>query len=231
MPLTLNELENIQADCLADDVAIDFEKMSVWDETTVREYFENGGQLPAVEEILTTTKQQPLQCELLPLAKHTLSITADAVLWESLSGPRSMGNVALCDLLGCSVSGDETASPKLVLHGFPRRKAGCVPCGGESKQRLTLTLTLTLTPTLTLTLTLTLNLTLTLTVTLTLTLSLTLSLTLTVTLPLTLILTLTLTLTRRRCQARCSRATRWRDQRAARWPRHRCATPRSRRLG
>ena len=141
MPLTLEELEDIQADCLADDVEIDFEKMSLWDETTVREYFENGGQLPAVEAmppasetvpgsavdtpILTTTKQQPLQCELLPLAKHTLSITADAVLWESLSGPRSVGSVALCDLLGCSVSGDETASPKLVLHGFPRRKAGC----------------------------------------------------------------------------------------------------------
>ena len=49
MPLTLEELEDIQADCLADDVEIDFEKMSLWDETTVREYFENGGQLPAVE--------------------------------------------------------------------------------------------------------------------------------------------------------------------------------------
>ena len=145
MPLTLEELEDIQADCLADDVEIDFEKMSLWDETTVREYFENGGQLPLVEA-MPVTKQQPLQGELLPLAKHTLSITADAVQWESLSGPRSTGSVALCDLLGCSVSGDETASPKLVLHGFPRRKAGCVPCAGESKQRLTLTLTLTLTP-------------------------------------------------------------------------------------
>jgi len=49
MPLTLEELVDIQADCLADDVEIDFEKMSLWDETTVREYFENGGQLPAVE--------------------------------------------------------------------------------------------------------------------------------------------------------------------------------------
>ena len=49
MPLTLEELEDIQADCLADDVDIVFEKMSLWDETTVREYFENGGQLPGVD--------------------------------------------------------------------------------------------------------------------------------------------------------------------------------------
>ena len=49
MPLTLEELEDIQADCLADDVEIVFEKMSLWDETTVREYFENGGQLPGVD--------------------------------------------------------------------------------------------------------------------------------------------------------------------------------------
>ena len=49
MPLTLEELEDIQADCLADDVEIVFEKMSLWDETTVREYFENGGQLPEVD--------------------------------------------------------------------------------------------------------------------------------------------------------------------------------------
>ena len=48
MPLTLKELEDIQADCLADDVEIVFEKMCLWDETTVREYFENGGQLPEV---------------------------------------------------------------------------------------------------------------------------------------------------------------------------------------
>ena len=46
MPLSLAELEDIQADCLADDVEIVFDKMSLWDETTVREYFENGGQLP-----------------------------------------------------------------------------------------------------------------------------------------------------------------------------------------
>eukprot|EP00908_Phaeocystis_cordata_P011239 Transcript_22089.p1 GENE.Transcript_22089~~Transcript_22089.p1 ORF type:complete len:376 (-),score=139.09 Transcript_22089:73-1104(-) len=46
MPLSLAQLEEIQSDCLADDIEIVFEKMSLWDEDTVREYFENGGQLP-----------------------------------------------------------------------------------------------------------------------------------------------------------------------------------------
>ena len=39
------ELEDIQTDCLADDIEIVFDKMSLWDEATVRAYFENGGQL------------------------------------------------------------------------------------------------------------------------------------------------------------------------------------------
>ena len=38
MPLTRPQLEEIQADCLADDIEINFEKMSLWDEATVREY-------------------------------------------------------------------------------------------------------------------------------------------------------------------------------------------------
>ena len=46
MPLTLQELEDIQAECMADDVDIVFEKMSLWDEDTARDYFENGGVLP-----------------------------------------------------------------------------------------------------------------------------------------------------------------------------------------
>ena len=46
MPLTLEQLEEIQADCLADDIEIIFDKMSMWDEQTARDYFENGGQLP-----------------------------------------------------------------------------------------------------------------------------------------------------------------------------------------
>ena len=60
MPLTLEELEDIQADCLADDVEIVFEKMSLWDETTVREYFENGGQLPEVGTQPATAAAGPM---------------------------------------------------------------------------------------------------------------------------------------------------------------------------
>ena len=46
MPLTQQQLEDIQAECVADDIKIIFEKMSLWDEDTAREYFESGGVLP-----------------------------------------------------------------------------------------------------------------------------------------------------------------------------------------
>ena len=43
MPLTQTELEDIQADAMADDVAIDFEKMSLWSKAQAVAYFESGG--------------------------------------------------------------------------------------------------------------------------------------------------------------------------------------------
>ena len=41
---TLLELQEIQSEALADDIAIDFERMSIWSEARAREYFESGGQ-------------------------------------------------------------------------------------------------------------------------------------------------------------------------------------------
>jgi len=43
MPLTMAQLEGIQADLMADDVEIDFEKMSLWTEKQAETYFESGG--------------------------------------------------------------------------------------------------------------------------------------------------------------------------------------------
>ena len=117
MPLTLEELEDIQADCMADDVEIDFEKMSSWDETTVRVYFENGGQLPAMDPpasetgpdsavdtpILTMTEQQPLQGGLLPLAEHggrwPVSVHACAVFLGAESRDGDKFNQTPCTTL------------------------------------------------------------------------------------------------------------------------------------
>ena len=42
--LSLAVLEDIQADCLADDVPIDYEVMRHWSEKEVRNYFHSGGQ-------------------------------------------------------------------------------------------------------------------------------------------------------------------------------------------
>ena len=50
MPLTLAELEAVQQDALADDVAIDFERMKVWSLEEAEKYFESGGtEAPAVD--------------------------------------------------------------------------------------------------------------------------------------------------------------------------------------
>lgn len=46
--LTMGQLEDIQASCLADDIPIDFNRMSLWDEATARAYFESGGSETAV---------------------------------------------------------------------------------------------------------------------------------------------------------------------------------------
>ena len=42
--LTMEQLEDIQASCLADDIQIDFNRMSLWNEVTARAYFESGGE-------------------------------------------------------------------------------------------------------------------------------------------------------------------------------------------
>ena len=43
MPLSLSELQDIQADAMADDVVIDFERMSMWTADQASKYFESGG--------------------------------------------------------------------------------------------------------------------------------------------------------------------------------------------
>ena len=43
MPLTLEKLQELQSDAMADDVDIDLEKMSLWTEEQAVAYFESGG--------------------------------------------------------------------------------------------------------------------------------------------------------------------------------------------
>ena len=46
MPLTLAELDSIQADAMADDVEIDFEKMRLWTHEQAVVFFETGEEPP-----------------------------------------------------------------------------------------------------------------------------------------------------------------------------------------
>ena len=43
MVLTQEEIEDIKAECFANDVSYDYERLKDWDEDTVREWFEAGG--------------------------------------------------------------------------------------------------------------------------------------------------------------------------------------------
>ena len=45
MPLSLSEIEDIRDECLADDLDIDFERMSLWSADEARVYFESGGEV------------------------------------------------------------------------------------------------------------------------------------------------------------------------------------------
>lgn len=45
MPLTLEELQEIQANAMADDLEIDFEKMSLWSKEDATAFFESGGEV------------------------------------------------------------------------------------------------------------------------------------------------------------------------------------------
>ena len=45
MPLSLSEIEEIRDECLADDLDIDFERMSLWSADEARVYFESGGEV------------------------------------------------------------------------------------------------------------------------------------------------------------------------------------------
>lgn len=42
-PLTLQQLQDVQAECMADDIEIDLETMSLWSSAEAQRFFESGG--------------------------------------------------------------------------------------------------------------------------------------------------------------------------------------------
>ena len=180
MPLTLEELEDIQADCLADDVEIVFEKMSLWDETTVREYFENGGQLPEVGTQPAAAAAGPM---LPPVTEAELKRWFPK--WKKVEAPKfrivCFHNAGSSESVWTGRGLRTTVDNPFVLHcrerggellalELPGREGRRAERRETELQRYaaadgTLTLTCTLTVTVTVTLTLTVTLTVTLTLT------------------------------------------------------------------
>lgn len=70
MPLTKEELEEIQAEHMADDLEIDLEKMSLWTKEQANDYFESGGEVvpgagPVGPEPVASVPWAPLKDEAL----------------------------------------------------------------------------------------------------------------------------------------------------------------------
>ena len=58
--LSQAQLKDIQSDCLADDVAIDFERMSTWTEAEARTYFESGGTSATLPPVAPDCRKQTM---------------------------------------------------------------------------------------------------------------------------------------------------------------------------
>ena len=54
MALTLEELQDIQADAMADDVDIVFDRMKLWTAAQAAAYFESGGTEPPDDQVTTS---------------------------------------------------------------------------------------------------------------------------------------------------------------------------------
>ena len=59
MPLTQEALEEIQAECMAEDIAIDFARMQSWNAERARDYFESGGQESAASLAASAIPSKP----------------------------------------------------------------------------------------------------------------------------------------------------------------------------
>ncbi|KAL1523109.1 hypothetical protein AB1Y20_018066 [Prymnesium parvum] len=114
MPLSLEKLHDLQADALAEDIPIDFERMSLWTEAQVIEFFESGGQVapssltpteaspaPGVDGVaLVRTSPDQVVAELLEELELTeLSRALAPCSWEMLAAAHAAGRSTLMKVL------------------------------------------------------------------------------------------------------------------------------------
>ena len=74
MPLTLAELEEIQADAMADDIDIDFATMSLWTREKAIKFFEGGGVEEKTFTSLPKLSKPLLQLKLKILTKSQILV-------------------------------------------------------------------------------------------------------------------------------------------------------------
>ena len=108
MPLTLEQLESIQAEALADDVEIDLDRMSLWTAEAAEAYFESGG---AVE----------------PAAAAASAATAPGAATAPAAAPDLVAEPALAAFLtahGLAELAPTLAGESLAGHAASLRESG-----------------------------------------------------------------------------------------------------------
>ena len=88
--LTLERLEELQADALADDIPIDLQRMSLWTEDEVTAFFESGGETEPVERAEEPAPAAPPAAEPAPAAAPAPAL--DPMLAE-LIGEEGLGHL------------------------------------------------------------------------------------------------------------------------------------------
>jgi hypothetical protein len=111
MPLTLEELQGIQTDAMADDVALEFETMSLWSKEEAIDYFESGGVVKprapqdvsdeigwddgalAISGVALPSRSRPAAAHLVPWASSAVGANAAVQTPLELSSQSSLGTL------------------------------------------------------------------------------------------------------------------------------------------
>ena len=89
MPLSMEILERLQAEAMADDVAIDLARMSCWTELQAIEYFESGGTVKpdAQDTMFEEDAQQHMQATVSAAPPTTTTMLPHSLPTASLPTP------------------------------------------------------------------------------------------------------------------------------------------------
>ena len=107
MALTLEELQDIQAGAMADDVDIDFDRMQLWTAAQAAAYFESGGTEPPDEQVTASPSPPP----------RAPTVGTSKELDLVIVGATGLVGKWCCQLLSELAAGGRGGAPQLLAEG------------------------------------------------------------------------------------------------------------------